>query len=81
MKPYPSPQKISRVGGLAKAGAADNGFMLSSQGKASKALPEVRKFRRDGKDEVLSFFIRFILFEKVHFGQGCESVILPESHP
>ena len=40
--------------GLAKAGAAERGFMLSSQGKASKALPEARKFRRDTDNE---FFI------------------------
>jgi hypothetical protein len=45
------------VGGLAKVGAADRGFMLSSQGKASKALPEARKFRRVIEDE---FFILVI---------------------
>ena len=39
------------LGGLGKAGAADKGFMLSSQGKASKALPEARKFRRLMDDE------------------------------
>jgi hypothetical protein len=44
------------VGGLGKAGAADRGFRLSSQGKASKALPEARKFRRF-IDEFTGFFI------------------------
>jgi hypothetical protein len=45
------------VGGLAKAGAADRGFILSSQGKASKALPEARKFRRLMEDEGFIFVI------------------------
>ena len=44
------------MGGLVKVGAADRGFMLSSQGKASKALPEARKFRLV-MDEFNDFFM------------------------
>jgi hypothetical protein len=43
------------VGGLGKAGAADKGVMLSSQGKASKALPEAKKFLRFMEEEGFIF--------------------------
>jgi hypothetical protein len=46
------------VGGLAKAGAADRGFILSSQGKVSKALPEARKFRRFMEEECFILVIK-----------------------
>ena len=44
------------------AGAADKGFMLSSQGKASKALPEARKFRRE-KDEFFTLVFTLPCFD------------------
>ena len=47
---------------MAKAAAADRGFILSSQGKASKALPEAKKFRRE-RDEFFTLVFTLPCFD------------------
>ena len=47
---------------MTTAEAADKGFMLSSQGRASKALPEAKKFRRE-RDEFFTLVFTLTCFD------------------